>query len=346
MEILLHSILTAISFFLFLAFVKFLEKLWWNPVRKQSISCSHRALEARLTNSSVEMPKKYLGISEPHIHSWINVYGKSNQPLAFIVLHLLRNSFIRQMLNKKDVSFWRFESEKYLKKKQAMCKYQNYSVSLMISKSRCFHPYDLINLASLTPTCINLTEMMLRKYKSNDGKETEVCEEFRMLTSEVISGTAFGSSYEEGQQLFQMSRQLTFICCRNMEKIRFPDIRYVYLMGSINLVYKSLERQKLLLGLDAEQYLQEKAQLQVSDFLGLLLEAHHDAEVHEYKRILAEEIIDECKTFYSAGQGTTTILLSWTIFLLAMHKNWQDKVREEVNELIGDELQIQGDFKD
>lgn len=75
---------------------------------------------------------------------------------------------------------------------------------------------------------VERTEMMLRKYKSNDGKEIEVCEEFRMLSSEVISGTAFGSSYEEGQQLFQMSRQLTFICGRNMEKIRFPDIRYVF----------------------------------------------------------------------------------------------------------------------
>lgn len=63
------------------------------------------------------------------------------------------------------------------------------------------------------------------------------------------------------------------------------------------------------------------------------MEVHHDAEADENKRILAEEIIDECKTFYSARQGTTTILLSWTIFLLAMHENSQDKAREEVNEL-------------
>lgn len=69
------------------------------------------------------------------------------------------------------------------------------------------------------------------------------------------------------------------------------------------------------------------------DFLGLHLNAHYDS--NENDKISIDDIIDECKTFYSAGHGTTSILLSWTIFLLAIHKDWQEKARKEVLRLFG-----------
>ncbi|KAL4360539.1 hypothetical protein GQ457_04G026590 [Hibiscus cannabinus] len=45
---------------------------------------------------------------------------------------------------------------------------------------------------------------MLEKWKGQVGKEIEVFEEFRLLTSEVISRTIFGSSYLEGEMIFAM----------------------------------------------------------------------------------------------------------------------------------------------
>lgn len=69
------------------------------------------------------------------------------------------------------------------------------------------------------------------------------------------------------------------------------------------------------------------------DFLGLHLKAHYDS--NEKDGISIEDIIDQCKTFYSAGHGTTSILLSWTILLLAIHRDWQEKAREEVVRLFG-----------
>ena len=70
-----------------------------------------------------------------------------------------------------------------------------------------------------------------------------------------------------------------------------------------------------------------------SDFLGLLLKANHEAS--ENQRISVQEIIDECKTFYFAGQETTNTLLSWTVFLLALHTDWQEEARKEVLQLFG-----------
>ena len=70
-----------------------------------------------------------------------------------------------------------------------------------------------------------------------------------------------------------------------------------------------------------------------SDFLGLLLKANNEANKNQ--GISVDELIDECKTFYFAGQETTNTLLCWTVFLLALHTDWQEEARKEVLQLFG-----------
>lgn len=70
-----------------------------------------------------------------------------------------------------------------------------------------------------------------------------------------------------------------------------------------------------------------------NDFLGVLLNAYHDPE--EDKRISLEDVVDECKAFYNVGQKTTNSLLPWTVILLAIHPDWQDKARKEVVQIFG-----------
>lgn len=72
---------------------------------------------------------------------------------------------------------------------------------------------------------ITSVETMLEKWKDYEGEEIEVFEEFRVLTSEVISKTAFGSSYAEGKDIFNMLMKLTLIVSRNAHVIRLPGIR-------------------------------------------------------------------------------------------------------------------------
>ncbi|KAI8527488.1 hypothetical protein RHMOL_Rhmol12G0079200 [Rhododendron molle] len=72
-----------------------------------------------------------------------------------------------------------------------------------------------------------------------------------------------------------------------------------------------------------------------SDFLGSLIKANHDPD--EKNRISIDDMVDECKTFYLAGQETTNGLIAWSIFLLAIHTDWQEKARKEVIQLFGQE---------
>ena len=66
------------------------------------------------------------------------------------------------------------------------------------------------------------------------------------------------------------------------------------------------------------------------DLLGLLLEAWTPQRRAGAETLTTDEVIDECKTFFAAGQETTATLLVWAVFLLAVHPQWQDRVREEV----------------
>ena len=65
-----------------------------------------------------------------------------------------------------------------------------------------------------------------------------------------------------------------------------------------------------------------------NDFLQLLVKAYHDAK--SSPKISIQDLVDECKTFYFAGQETTNSLLAWTVLLLAIHTDWQEEARKEV----------------
>jgi len=41
-------------------------------------------------------------------------------------------------------------------------------------------------------------------------------------------------------------------------------------------------------------------------------------------------IIHECKTFFFASHETTALLLTWTVFLLSVYPEWQERLRKEV----------------
>ncbi|KAK8667875.1 hypothetical protein V6N13_105352 [Hibiscus sabdariffa] len=80
------------------------------------------------------------------------------------------------------------------------------------------------SLKNMTPAIIASVETMLEKWKGQEGKEIEVYQEFRLLASEIISRTAFGSSYLEGEKIFDILMKLSTIAGRNIYQTRIPII--------------------------------------------------------------------------------------------------------------------------
>lgn len=74
--------------------------------------------------------------------------------------------------------------------------------------------------------------------------------------------------------------------------------------------------------------------LESDDLLSLLLECKEGSK----NSLTIDDVIEECKLMYFAGQETTTNLLTWTMIVLSMHPNWQEKARAEVLEICGNTI--------
>ncbi|KAG9152867.1 hypothetical protein Leryth_012490 [Lithospermum erythrorhizon] len=335
--------------------IRILRRIWWTPIhiqhqmRSQEINGpvynflhgnTKEIINMRRESTSQDMEDLSHDILPrilPHIHSWRNSYGANF--LYWIgpkpQLVITEVDLVKEVLTNKIGNFPKLDLEGYSKRLLgdglSSSKGEKWS-SMRKLASHAFHRESLKNMI---PGMITSVDTMLEKWKEFDGKEVEVFGDFRVLTSEIISKTAFGSNYLEGKNIFEMLIKLAQIVARNAHTIRFPVIsRFVRTRDE-------LESEKLEQGIKdcITQIIKKRQQGKHDkgdcnrDFLGELLQANDATD--KRNSISLEDMVDECKTFYFAGHETTASLLGWTILLLAIHKDWQDRARHEVITLFG-----------
>ncbi|XP_057481380.1 cytochrome P450 CYP749A22-like [Actinidia eriantha] len=343
-----------VCLYLLLLLIKLLNKIWWTPIRINRLMSSqgirgppyrfiygntkeiHKMLTASMS-SPMDVSHHMLPRLQPHIHSWLNIYGKNfliwSGPKAQLVITELE--FVKEILNNREKCYPKMDTVGYVKKLIGDGLATSEGEKWAKLRKLANHAFHGESLKNMVPAMIESVEMMLERWKHHEGKDIDASEEFRLLTSEVISRTAFGSSYLEGKDIFEMLLKLGILATRNVLKTWIP---------SLSRFWKSAderESEKLEQGIrDSIIRIIKKREMLMTeegnfgtDLLGLLVKANHDAD--ENNRITVEDVIDECKTFYIAGNETTASLLSWTALLLAIHTNWQDEARKEVLELFG-----------
>ncbi|KAL5659506.1 hypothetical protein ACJX0J_032669, partial [Zea mays] len=205
------------------------------------------------------------------------------------------------------------------------------------------HPaFNMDKLKTMTATMSDCALSMISEWeaklaKGGDAEVVELSSQFEELTADVISRTAFGSSYREGRQVFLAQRELQFLAFSTAFDVQIPALRYLPTRN--NLRTRELDRRVRGMLMDII-----KARLAVAgkdtagggyghDLLGLMLEAaEHGGEA---PTLSMDEIVDECKTFFFAGYDTTSHLLTWACFLLSTHPEWQGRLREEVRQECG-----------
>ncbi|KAJ4823838.1 hypothetical protein Tsubulata_017991 [Turnera subulata] len=301
-------------------------------------------------SSPQELSHHAFTVIHPHIYSWTKLYGVNFVfwlgPKAQLVV--TEPKMIKEVLNNKDGAFPKTESSFFVKKFLGDGLITSNGEKWMKMRKVVNHAFHVDSLKSMTPAVVASVEMMLDRWRDHKGMEIDVYEEFRVLTSEVISRTAFGSSYLKGQRIFEILAKTVEIAVRNLYKVRIPMIQYV--PDSFSLQHNSNQFLRTADEVEAEKLNQqmrnsiikmikerekaamvEKSNGYGDDALGLLVKAYMDKTM----KISVDDVIDECKTFHVAGQDSTSSGLTWTMFLLAMYTDWQDQARKEVLELFG-----------
>ncbi|XP_068658428.1 cytochrome P450 CYP72A616-like [Aristolochia californica] len=194
-------------------------------------------------------------------------------------------------------------------------------------------------LPSFSASCVELiTKWQNLMDPLGSSCEVNVWPELQHLTGDVISRTAFGSSYKEGNRIFKLQSEQAVLMIQAATSIYFPGLQFV--PTKKNLRRKEIDREVRAL-LTAIIKRKEKAmkfgKAAVDDLLGLLIESNlkEPQEGGKSKGMTIEDVMEECKLFYFAGQETTSVLLTWTMVVLSTHSDWQTRAREEVLQMFG-----------
>ncbi|WCJ42774.1 Cytochrome P450 72A225 [Euphorbia peplus] len=190
-------------------------------------------------------------------------------------------------------------------------------------------------------TCNQMIERWKKKVSDESSIELDVWPELQKVTKDVISRAAFGSSYEEGKKIFQLQQELVILTVEAMRSLYIPGFRFFPTKKNLRRKNLNTEITSMLRDLvKKKQNAIRTGQSKVDDLLSLLLQSskqENSANSNDKKidSMTIEEVIEECKVFYIAGQETTASLLTWTMIVLAMHPEWQENARQEVLQVCG-----------
>ncbi|KAF3442300.1 hypothetical protein FNV43_RR16216 [Rhamnella rubrinervis] len=342
---------------------KMLNWVWFRPkklerfLRKQGLSGnSYRLLFGDLKESSTmlkEATSKPMNLSHdisprvlPFVHRTVKNRGKK----SFLWIGSTPRVNISNSEDLKDVfvKYVNFQKPKANPLAKLLAKgVSTYHDDKWAKHRRIINPaFHLQKLKQMVPAFDVSCSEMISKWKelvvsSKDGRscDLDVWPYLQNLTRDAISRTAFGSSYEQGRRIFELQTELAQLATTSARSIYIPGWRF--LPTKMNKRMKEIDKEikaslKDMINKREHAMRIGEDTATKDDLLGILLESNfreiqeHGNNIQKNFGMSIEDVIEECKLFYFAGQETISALLVWTMVLLSMHPNWQYRAREEV----------------
>ncbi|CAI9296516.1 unnamed protein product [Lactuca saligna] len=204
--------------------------------------------------------------------------------------------------------------------------------------------FNIEKLKQMIPAFYTSCDEMINKWKNllikESSCEVDVCPYIETMSNDVISRTAFGSSFEEGRKIFELLHEMLVLIVKSIQSDIFPGSRFLPTKRNKRIKEIDKKVKDSIKGIVNKRLVAMKAgENSNDDLLGILLRSNHEEikqDGNKNSGLSIEEIIEECKLFYVAGQETTRNLLIWTMVLLGQHTNWQTRARDEVLHLFRD----------
>ncbi|KAJ9538804.1 hypothetical protein OSB04_031537 [Centaurea solstitialis] len=339
--------------------VKVLMVLWWKPKKiekhfgKQGIKgppyCflignAKEIVSLMVKASSQPMSMPFHHNILPRVlsfyHHWNKIYGSTFLiwfgPMARLTI--ADPDLIREVFCSKSELYEKNEAHPLIKQLEGDGLLSLKGEKWALHRKIITPTFHMDNLKLLVPIAVSSVVKMLDKWldMSNFGEvEIEVSQWYQNLTEETMTRVAFGDSYEDGKHIFQLQAQQMVLNSEAFQKISIPGYRFLPTKRNIESWKLQKEIKKCLMGVIERRRGQwddgEKLENGPKDLLGLMIEASRK----ESLAITARDIAEECKSFFFAGEQTTSNLLTWTTVLLAMHPQWQVMARDEVLNVCG-----------
>ncbi|KAL2549953.1 Cytochrome [Forsythia ovata] len=172
--------------------------------------------------------------------------------------------------------------------------------------------------------------------------EIKAEEDLRSLSADVISKACFGSSYLKGKEIFSKLRALQKAISNQCFLFGFNT--FGLLSSAQQKEVENLEKEIEAWIWEAVNARERECLVETSssekDLLQLILEgAINDVGKDSSKNF----IVDNCKNIYFAGHESTAVAASWCLILLALHPEWQARIREEMAQVCPDGTQMDAD---
>ncbi|XP_074286469.1 cytochrome P450 714A1-like [Silene latifolia] len=163
--------------------------------------------------------------------------------------------------------------------------------------------------------------------------EVRVDEDLRTVSADVISRACFGSSYYKGKMIFLKLRTLQKLISNQNFLFKLPTIGFLNTKSQKEV--KSLEKEiESLIWEAVEERVEEcsKKSAPEKDLMQWILDDAINSQDLD-KESSKQLIVDNCKNIYFAGHESTAVAASWCLMLLALHPEWQHRIRDEVTQL-------------
>ncbi|CAN7053071.1 unnamed protein product [Brassica rapa subsp. trilocularis] len=266
----------------------------------------------------------------PHYQQWMTLYGATflywngTEPM----LCISDLELVKQILSNKSGLFVKSKIRPELFKLVGMKGLVFVEGVDWVRHRRILNPaFSIDRLKIMTKVMVECTLRILEEWSDvKREQKMEMNREFRRLTADIIATAAFGSSYNEGIEVFRTQEELKKCCVRCLTNVYIPGTRYLPTPSNIR-IWKLDRKMKNSVKKVVDSRLASKQDYE-DDLLGIMLKSC-ESERKE-RKLSIEEIIDECKTFFFGGYETNSNLLTWTTMLLSLHQDWQEKLRDEI----------------
>ncbi|XP_020236597.1 cytochrome P450 CYP72A219 [Cajanus cajan] len=350
-DFIFKTMTSSFAFLVLYIMIKFVNNIWWRPksteklLRQQGIrGSSYKLFDGDISvmkNYDLKASSKAISLNHqiitrviPFVHKMVQQHGNvslywfgrrarlivADAELARLVLTNKNGHFVKPprtpFVKLLTLGLTTLEGETWTKRRKVV------TSAFQLEKLKAMVP-------AFSTSCHNMMERWGKLVEPSGSFELDVSAEFDILAGDVIARTAFGSSYQEGKQIFELQKEQVMLVNEAMNNIYIPGFRFLPTRKNKRRYNVDVQIKAMLRDIiQKKEQVMKEGKLKEHDLLSILLQCRD-----QNNSLTTEDVIEECKLFYFAGQATTANTLAWTMIVLSMHPDWQEKAREEVLEI-------------